>query len=404
MKRRIVTKLSILIICSLLVLVVGCQAESTEEVAEEIEEVAEESEEEVAEEIEEPVSEVETEKYTFGLSLYANDDPLASEIIRLYEFAANSLGSEAVFAVDSFDPDQQIANIENFISMGVDSITIPPCSDAVVGKLVKICDDAKVPLTLSFRSIVDPEIREYAYSSEYFLGYCHEDEFEVGYNLGKILADKGCKNVAVINYQHGDTTAEARYNGYMDAFEEFGVNVVAEQWEILTADKAAAATESFIASFPELDGIAVVGGGGGPLEGTVTTIKNQNKLGEILVTGCDFGPSLKENLENQEVAGMSGGHHTDSFYAFILSYNYVNGTPLSDEPEDIVMKPLFIDSVEAVENYEKWIVGDLFPYTEEEIINMTKTHNPEFTLEDLREIAWNYTIDDVMERHEGMLE
>jgi ribose transport system substrate-binding protein len=395
MKISLITLISVLLVSSLLVFgIVSCQAEpSAEEVAEE-----------PAEEAEEPASEIEMEEYTFGISLWSNDDPLSKNVIELYEFGADSLGSEVVAAADGFEPDNQVSNVENFISMGVDSVAICPCADAVVGKLVKICDDAQVPLALVFRTINDPEVREYAYSSEYFVGYCHEDELEVGYNLGKILVDKGCKNVAIINYQHGDTTAEARYSGYIKAFEEFDVNVVAEQWEILTADKAAAATESFIASFPELDGIAVVGGGGGPLEGTVTTIKNQNKLGEILVTGCDFGPTLKENLEKQEVAGMSGGHHTDPFFTFILSYNYVSGTPLSDEPAEIVMKPLFIGSVEDAENYEKWVIGDLLPYTEDEIKNMIKTYNPDFTLEELQDIAWDYSLEDVMTRHEGMLE
>jgi len=342
-------------------------------------------------------------EFTFGLSLWSNSDPLSKNVIRMYEFAAKSLGSKVIAAADGFEPGKQVASVENFISRGVDSVAICPCIDAVIPKLVKICEDAKVPLTLVFRTINDPQIKDYVFSSKYFLGDCHEDEFEVGYNLGKILADKGCKNVAIINYQHGDTTAENRYNGYVKAFNEFNVKVLAEQWGILTADKAAAASENFIAAFPELDGIAVVGGGGGPLEGTVTAIKNNNKLGKILVTGCDFGPTLKDNLEKKEVSAMSGGHWVDPFYTFILAYNYVSGNPLSSKPEEIVMKPLFMASVEDADNYAKWCQGDLLPYTEEEIKNMTKVFNSGMTIDKLKEIAWNYSLEDVMKRHEGLV-
>ncbi len=360
------------------------------------------AEEEVA--TEEAPAELVMEEYTFGLSLWANSDPLSQAIIRNCEFAAGVLGSKYDVAVDGFEPDNQVSNVENFIAKGVDAIAICPCTNAVVAKLVELCDEAEIPLTLAFRKITDPDIKDFALASDYYLGNSHEDEGAVGYSLGEILAEKGCKNVGIINYNHGDTTAEARYAGYVEAFDEFGVNIVAEQWEILTADKAAAAVESFIAAFPELDGVAVVGGGGGPLEGAITAIKNNNKLGEILVTGCDFGPDLLKNLQNQEVAAMSGGHWVDPFYTFILSYNYVSGTPLSDKAETITLNPLFIKSEEEATNYEKWCKGDVLPYTAEEIKNMIVSYNPDFTLDDLKGIASKYSLEDVMTRHEGLVE
>ncbi len=341
----------------------------------------------------------EEKPYLFGVSIWADSGPLSKKVISNLRYTADVLGAEVEIAVDGFKPDDQVSNIENFIARGCDAVMICNCTDAVVPKIVKLADEAEVPLALYFRMIDDPEIRSYAESSPYFIGNVHEDEIAVGYNLGKALADKGCRNAVIINYNKGDTTAGNRYIGYKKAFEETGVNLLGEQWDILDAEPAANAAESFIAAFPELDAIAVGGGGGGPLAGTIRAVKNHNKIGQISITASDFGPDIEESLRNQEVAAMSGGHWTDPFFTFILLYNYVDGHPLSDTTETITMQPIYLTSVEEAKDYTKWCMDEP-PYNENEIKNMTVRYNKSFTLSDLREIADAYSLEDVMERHQ----
>ncbi|KPJ87550.1 MAG: hypothetical protein AMS17_08210 [Spirochaetes bacterium DG_61] len=336
--------------------------------------------------------------YLIGVSIWADSGPLSKKVISNLRYAAGVLGAEVEVAVDGFKPDNQVSNIENLIARGCDAVMICNCTDAVVPKIVKLADEAKVPLALYFRKINDPEIKTYAESSAYFIGNVHEDEIAVGYNLGKALAEKGCENAVIINYNKGDTTAGNRYVGYKKAFAETGINLLGEQWDILEAEPAANAAESFIAAFPELDAIAVGGGGGGPLTGVIRAVKNHNKIGKINITASDFGPDIEESLRNQEVAAMSGGHWTDPFFTFILLYNYVDGHPLSNKTETITMQPIYLTSVAEAKDYTKWCM-DQPPYNEEEIRNMTVRYNSSFTLSDLRKIAAAYSLEDVMKRH-----
>jgi len=310
--------------------------------------------------------------YLIGVSIWADSGPLSKKVISNLRYAAGVLGAEVEVAVDGFKPDNQVSNIENLIARGCDAVMICNCTDAVVPKIVKLADEAKVPLALYFRKINDPEIKTYAESSAYFIGNVHEDEIAVGYNLGKALAKK--------------------------AFAETGINLLGEQWDILEAEPAANAAESFIAAFPELDAIAVGGGGGGPLTGVIRAVKNHNKIGKINITASDFGPDIEESLRNQEVAAMSGGHWTDPFFTFILLYNYVDGHPLSNKTETITMQPIYLTSVAEAKDYTKWCM-DQPPYNEEEIRNMTVRYNSSFTLSDLRKIAAAYSLEDVMKRH-----
>lgn len=336
--------------------------------------------------------------YLFGVSIWADSGPLSKKVISNLRYAAGVLGAEVEVAVDGFKPDNQVSNIENLIARGCEAVMICNCTDAVVPKIVKLADEAGVPLALYFRKINDPEIRSYAESSKYFIGNVHEDEVAVGYSLGKALAGKGCKNAVIINYNKGDTTAENRYVGYKKAFSETGITLLGEQWDILEAEPAANAAESFIAAFPELDAIAVGGGGGGPLSGAIRAVKNHNKIGQVHITASDFGPDIEESLRNQEIAAMSGGHWTDPFFTFILLYNYVDGHPLSDKVATITMEPIYLTSVSDAQDYTKWCMDEP-PYNEEEIKNLTVRYNPGFTLAELRKVAAAYSLQDVMKRH-----
>jgi ribose transport system substrate-binding protein len=340
----------------------------------------------------------EEESYLFGVSIWGDSGPLAKNVISNLRFAAGVLGSDIEVVVDGFKPENQVSNIENLIARGCDAVMICNCTDAVVPKIVKLCEESGVPVALYFRKINDPEIRAYAESAKYFIGNCHEDEIAVGYSLGKVMVEKGSKNAVLINYNKGDTTAEARAEGYRAVFNEFGVNLLGEQWDILTAEKAANAAESFMAAFPELDAIAVGGGGGEPLIGTIRAVKNHGRLGKVNITASDFGPDIAQSLERQEVAAMSGGHWTDPFFTFMLLYNFVDGHPLSPTAETITMEPIYLSSVEEAMDYQKWCL-DNPPYDEEEIKNMTVRYNKNFNLADLREIAASYSLEDVMQRH-----
>jgi ribose transport system substrate-binding protein len=344
-------------------------------------------------------AEVPKEKsYLFGVSIWADSDPLSKKVISNLRYAADVLGAKVEVAVDGFKPDQQVSNIENLIARGCDAVMICNCTDAVVPKIVKLAENAKVPLALYFRMINDPEIRAYAESAKYFIGNVHEDEVAVGYALGKAIAQKGRKNAVIINYNKGDTTAGNRYEGYKKAFAETGVKLLGEQWDILDAEPAVNAVESFIAAFPELDAIAVGGGGGGPLAGAIRAVRNHNKVGQISITASDFGPDIEDSLKNKEVAAMSGGHWTDPFFTFILLYNYVDGHPLSKKPVTITMQPIYLTSVEEARQYTTWCM-DQPPYNEKEIKNMTVRYNKGFTLEDLRKIAAAFSLEDVINRH-----
>lgn len=343
-------------------------------------------------------------KIKMGMSFLSTSIPIANDAITIVKAAAKALDVELIVLDDEFNPDKQVANIENLVASGCDAVMICNSSEAVVPKMIKTCDDNEVGFGLFFRRINDPEIQKMAQESEYFIGVTHEDELNNGYRLGKALYKNGARNAAIINWNRGDATAEERYAGYVKAFKEDGVKILAEQWEIISGDKAAAATESFIAAYPELDCIVVVGGGGENLAGTISAIKNHGKTGDILVSSTDFIPNQYEMLKNGEISAISGGHWVDPFFEFMLLYNWATGNPLTDETAEVIVNFIFVSSPELQKEYDKWIKGDVLPYTDEEIRNLAVKYNPDMDYQTLLDTAYSYSIEDVKERHEHLLD
>jgi ribose transport system substrate-binding protein len=356
------------------------------------------------------VSEGETQNATneksikIGVSIWGTADPLGKTVSGMIDYAADALGVEVEYAATNFDTDAVVSSVENLVASGCKGIIICNSADGQMPKVIKTCQDNGVYLAQFFRTISDEDVKALADQSDYFVGRTCENEYDVGYNLGLIMADKGCKNVGIISYNHGDLTAETRYTGYVAAFKEKGINILAEQWECLTAEEGATAANSFLSSYPELDGIAVVGGGGEPLSGTMNAIENNGKTGKIVVVSTDFTTTLAEDLEAGKVSAMSGGHWTDPFFSFMLVYNAINGAyDPAEFPIEINHPMIYVSSPDDYRNYQKWFEGEIPPFNTEEIKNLAITFNPQTTLDDLKAAAANLSLEDVMTRHEGQI-
>ena len=345
------------------------------------------------------LAESEKKDVKIGVAIWSTTDALGTMCYQMLNAAADALDCEVQFETNGFDTDETISNVENLIAGGCDAIIICNSSDAIMPNIVNLCNDAGVYCAQFFRNVEDEDVRNVITQSEYFLGCTHEDEYSTGYNLGKAIADNGKDQVALISWNHGDTTAESRYKGYVDAFEEFGITLLAEQWEVNTAEDGTSTAENFMNAYPELQAIVVTGGSGEPLQGALTAVENMNKVGEVSVVSTDFLADMDTYFENGELSAMSGGHFCDPFFSFMLCYNVLQGGYQVEAPVEIVDNMIFVTSAEDVKNYQKWFEGDVLPYTAEEIQNLACTFNADTTLDDLKNAAATLSLEDVMERH-----
>ncbi|MCP1110520.1 sugar ABC transporter substrate-binding protein [Ohessyouella blattaphilus] len=338
-----------------------------------------------------------------GISIWSSTDSLGKACTDLVKSAAADMGGSAMVDVSGLTPEKQVTSVENLISAGCDAITICPFSDAILPKVAKMCEDAEVPFMIYFRQILDPEVKEAVEGSKFYLGNCYEDEEVTGYNMGKSLADKGCKELMIISLPNGDTTAEQREKGLARACDEFGMKVVAEVRDVEQANDATKAVESAIAGFPNLDGVMFVSRGPAAFSGAIQAIKQADKVGEIFVSSIDFPDqieSMETAFEEGILAGVCGGHFPDPMFTTVVLFNYLNGTPLADDNISLTLNFIYLYSLEDVNNYYEFFEGDTPVYNESELAEMLKKNNTDFSVDALQEIMDTYSLEDVMGRRQ----
>jgi ABC-type sugar transport system substrate-binding protein len=151
------------------------------------------------------------------------------------------------------DANQQISDVENFITQKPDAIVIEPLGRAATTAVLKRAVDAGIPVVLcangiegtDFTTRVDVDFYEVAYRS--------------GEGLAKMMGGKG--NVIFFNGIAGVDSTETWRAAAMDALKKYpDIKVIAEeyaQWNIATAKQK---MEALMAAHPQIDGVWAGGG------------------------------------------------------------------------------------------------------------------------------------------------
>lgn len=314
------------------------------------------------------------EPFTIGFPWdTANTDPTWISIYNNVKAAVEAAGGELINVVTDNSADGLIDNISELISRDVDGILFMPASDSMLPAVDAMCADAGVYWGTMFRTISDEDIREAMYESEWFAGGCHEDDEVCAANIVKSMADMGVTDLGVINIAKGDTSSDLRDKGAAEGAEEAGVNILNTTYDISVTTDMTKAIESYIAAYPEMNGILVLGT---YCEAAIPTIEkalaDHDKAGDIKVGRIDFESSLGEYLSEG---------------TFHVSY----GGQQQIDP---------LTSAEEAGEFNEYFLGDEAVYTAEEIKDtMIKFYNPDIDAAYMDELISTFSIADVVERH-----
>ena len=334
-----------------------------------------------------------------GVIIWGTEDGLSSAVKRELEFAGEALNIEVLFKTGDYDTEAQVKAAENFVAAGVDGIICVPLIDSGIPKIYKVCEDAKIPYIQAFRRIDDATNAAAMETAPFFLGYTVEDEEKAGADLLQILANAGGTTVGCIYNAPGSSFADRRKAGIEQALANGVATKVAEFTLPLspTSEAWVEGTNNFINTYPELNGIIMTSGSVGGAEGAIATIIKNNAVGKVKMVTFDQPANANEAFEQGILVGLASGIYTDPLWSFIIMANYLQGNPLSDKPIKIAANYIYITNIEDAANYSKYVDGEgIYPYSAEEIQQMTKFYNPGFTAEDLQKIASDWTMENVI--------
>ncbi|MBR4473274.1 MAG: substrate-binding domain-containing protein [Oscillospiraceae bacterium] len=346
------------------------------------------------------------DKIKIGISIWSSTDTLGSEVKRMIDSAAETLGVETQWVDQAHISEQVTASAETLAMAGCDGMIICNSASAEMGSVIKTCDENEMYCAQFFRVIdeeANPDEYKQACESPYYVGCVHESEPDNGKTLVTILANKGCRKIGLEGWEPGDATFLGRWEGYKAGVEEWNTANPSDQVVLLepqyggtTTDTGRKTAEAIIDANPDIDALIVAGGGGDTLLGAIAGIEAKGLTGKIAVVSTDFLPDLDVKLETGAMAAESGGHYADPFFAFLMVYNAIKGNyeVPTDSFYNMVFPYMFVDSPESYANYAEYFTGSELPYYPDEIKELAA-----MSYDDLAAACAELSVEDVVARH-----
>ncbi len=337
-----------------------------------------------------------------GMTILVNDGLFAS-MAQYVQYIADNLGFELVLDVGAFSPEDQVASVENLIAAGCQGIVFCNFSEAVLPKIAQVCDESEVYWAQYCRQVDDPEIVSALEAAEYYIGRCYENNANVAVRVVDAFEDLNVTKTAIIGPATGDTTTDTVSATYKELCSEKGIEVYTEIRNAQEAADCTAAAETIVSNFPDVEGIIVLSGSTGKLEGVLKGLENVGKLGEVKVGSLDATENITSDLENGYISCANYGQFVDNMFTTMLVLNSVMGTPLETDGKATIEceyvafnqasdAALYFSSMENLEE-------NIYAYDLDEVRSMIRYFNPDFTYDDLQAIASAYSVEDVKTRH-----
>lgn len=306
---------------------------------------------------------------------------------------------EFVHQAPTFDADGVLNFVESQIAAGVDGLFICPPSDSVLPTIANLCEENQVYWGITFRTIVDDDIRAMCEASEYYVGNNYEDEEETGYMVGKYLGEHDVQNVAIISTTKGDTTGDAREAGLARASEEFGFKVVGEARGLAQASDVTNAVESFLSANADLDAIFVVGTTVTDAQGlTVKAVMDAGRQDSVQVVCIDHPDGIVDLFETGVLTYSVGTpvFTLDCYLVGLKLVNAIQGTPISGEVKGRSTNHISMAEVTSVEEAQVYAAAASDPkyvfFDADEISQMLGWNNPEFDEAALQDTIDNFKL------------
>jgi inositol transport system substrate-binding protein len=235
------------------------------------------------------------------------------------EEKAKELGINVICVNPEMDANEQISQIESFISQKVDAIILDPCDSEASSPCVEKAQEAGIPV-VNVNSICSSEPDAFVGSDDKQAAYLAIDA------LAKAIGGKG--KIAMMHGNPGQSAEVLRSEGAMEQLKKYpDIELIAEDTAHWNRDEAMTLTENWIQAYgDELVGIFAQNDEMGI--GVCNAIDNQGLTGKIQVVGVDLIADAKEYLaDGRMAADIFQDSKGQGSKAVEIAYAMITGQP-----------------------------------------------------------------------------
>ena len=283
---------------------------------------------------------------TFGYIAYDMTDIWNEYSANAFEYAAEQAGVDAVVLDSKNSLEESVTAMESLIQQEVDGISVFPISTEQGAQLVKMANEAGIPVTIENFAMDIDDPGDYIASVA-----CQYDE--IGYNAIKYIAEnKPGAKIFFCAGQEGAGVYEKYQEGVDRALEELGdqVEVVATLHGDWLTDKAYDCTTDLISSGEEFD--YIFANNDMMAQGCYQALED-NDMTDIPIVSTGGSPDGYELLESGvEAANMTAPVSIQGIQTFKNLYDFVVD---GKEPEEkFKALPVIPVSADDTSSYIAW--------------------------------------------------
>ena len=305
---------------------------------------------------------------TVGVEVPTLANPFWVNYIGFMEQVAAELGIELKIVDVQNREDKQISDLESLITSGVDGLVVVPQTAEVGPKLLKMAEDAGIPIVIPDRwPGVEPG--DPAYTQ--YVAFIGPNDVKAGYDICSALVDAGADKLVAVSGFHGASVHEGRSEGMRQCVEEKGIELLAEEWVGETRDKGMAVTENYLSRFPGPGFNGVWHLNDDTAMGTIQALEEEGVLDKVKVGGMDLNPDAVKALKEGKYAYSTGGHWLQGGFGLLMLYDWINGV---EPTERVVRLDLMGVTPETVDKFEEMYITNPPQY---DIKSMSRFHNPD---------------------------
>lgn len=242
---------------------------------------------------------VDTTQITVGYSGYTVSNPFFAGLLKGLENGAEETGLQLVTTNADGDPNQQVTDVQNLITQGVDYIAINPADGKAIGPAVKAAQDADIPV-IALADTIEADVTFTISQDHVDAGRMATEEI-----VEFLETRHGKAEGKIVNIQglSGSPAANGREEGFQEVLEEYpDIDVVATadgKWDTAESEKV---MTTILRGNDDID--AVFAANGAEAVGVSRAIENAGLFkpvgedGHIFVIGIDGPKPAVENIRN----------------------------------------------------------------------------------------------------------
>lgn len=296
---------------------------------------------------------------------------------------------------DETNAEKLISNLENMVSAGVDGIMWMGMFENSLATGPNVPNGAQILFALYDKISTNEDVKNMTRNMEYFAGGVTNNNYEAGALMAEAAISDGCSKALLAGAEIGDPNTDARIQGFTETFENAGGEVLSvSRVSSGEANGPQQACDNMIAAYPDAD--CMYGAGQDYTLAALNVAAKQSE--EIKVYGTDLSPTLLEYLENGSLAACCGANWTNALYTAIMLENAMDGHKFTEEDglPAIIEDAGFISvPASCADLYNKFFIEEN-PYEDSEIEAMLYRNNPDVTLDDLKDMIHNYSLEERM--------